>query len=175
MAEFPIEPKRKAANVSAGEVTLTLVAFTSDQPTEAVSVSYVDYRQGVGEGDRQAVLNGAAAGAASALEGTLESSSPTRYLGFDALDFVIDSDDGVISARGVLVDSRLYILQVVRTDQSEESESYDHLLDTFKLLPGPASPSPGATPSPGPESPSPAATLSPGATSSPDPVEPAGQ
>ncbi|MEX2553250.1 MAG: hypothetical protein WD627_09685 [Actinomycetota bacterium] len=163
-AEFPSEPKREAVSVTGQGTTLNLIAFTSETPIEAVSVSFVDYPQQIDDSNRQAVINGAATGAASTLRGTLQSSRPTSFLGYDALDFVIDSDDGKATASVFLVGNRMYLLQVVQTQPEEDSESFERLLSTFKVVPGPT-PSPGGEASPSPQTASPAADAN-----SPSPV-----
>lgn len=148
-AEFPSTPKREAVTVTAQGTTLSLIALTSGTPTEAVSVSFVDYPQGVNDDNRAAVLNGAASGSASTLTGTLASNKPTTFLGYSALDFVVNSDSGKATARTFLIGPRLYLLQVVQTgEDEEESASFRKLLGTFKAFPGP-SPTPAASPAPG--------------------------
>jgi len=161
-AEFPSSPKRQAVSVTAQGTTLNLIAFTSETPTEAVSVSFVDYPTEIAEENRGAVLNGAAAGAASTLSGTLESNQPTTFLGYEALDFVVDSDSGKATARAFLVGNRMYLFQVVQTDAGEDSADYERLLSTAKIFPGP-------TPTLSPE---PAAGASPAGASSPSPQAP---
>lgn len=148
-AEFASTPKREAVSVTAQGTTLSLIALTSGTPTEAVSVSFVDYPQGVTDDNRAAVLNGAASGSASTLSGTLASNKPTNFLGYPAVDFVVNSESGNATARTFLIGPRLYLLQVVQTgEQEEESASYRKLLGTFKAFPGP-SPTPAANPTPG--------------------------
>lgn len=160
-AEFPSTPKRQAVSVTSQGTALSLIAFTSETPTEAVSVSFVDYPTEIAEENRRAVLNGAATGAASTLGGRLESNQPTSYLGYEALDFVINSADGIATTRALLVGNRMYLFQVVQTQAGEDSESYERLLSTAKIFPGPTptpSPEPASSPSPAGESfPSPSA------------------
>ena len=154
-AEFPTEPRREAVSVTAQgtDITLTLISFSSERtPTEAVSVSFVDYLKPIDEANRKGVLDGAATGAASTLSGTLASKVPTSYLGYEALDFVVNSASGRATARAFLVQNRMYLLQVVQTEGQTDSESYDRLLATFKVFLGP-------TPTPPPDE---AAGASPG-------------
>lgn len=165
-ADFPGEPKREARTENAGDIRLNLVHFSVDNGNEAVSVSFIDYPPAVAQQDPQALLNGIADGAANAADGNIEGASseltskePTTFEGHQAIDFEVDIDDRKLSARAILVGTRMYLMQVVREPDVEET-SYERLVESFELTEQP-SPDPAASPAAPPPGESPAASPSP--------------
>lgn len=164
-ADFPGEPRRESRTENAGDVRLNLVHFSVDNGDEAVSVSYIDYPQAIAEQDPTALLDSIAEGAAGAADGNIEgadselvSKTPTTFEGHQAIDFEVDIDDRELQARAILVGTRMYLMQVVREPDVDDT-SYERLIESFELLEAP-SPTPPAEESPAPEE-SPAAEESP--------------
>jgi hypothetical protein len=157
-ADFPVKPERQTQRVPAAGEPLELVVFTADSADEAVSVSYVDYRTPAAGEDAKKVLDSAVEGVASSLQGRNLKKTETTFQNFEALDFSLEVDPQVLDGRAVWADSRMYLLQVVR-NKTGDSESFDRLVESFKLARAPVGP-PADPPSPSPSTPA-TADLSP--------------
>lgn len=140
-ADFPVKPEKQTQRVPAAGEPLELVVFTAETDDEAVSVSYVDYRTPAAGDDAKKVLDSAVEGVASALQGQNLKKTETTFQNFESLDFSLEADPQAVDGRAVWADTRMYVLQVVRS-KAGTSESFDRLVDSFKIAPATASPSP---------------------------------
>lgn len=149
-AEFPGEPVRQTQRLPGATGSSELVVFTSGTDTEAVSVAYVDYPAAPPAEQVETVLDAAAEGLATAVQGRNLVKESTSFLERDALDFSVEAPPQKINGRAFLDGARLYVLQVVLPQNAAES-SIRRLASSFELVPRtPATPevSPDATSSP---------------------------
>jgi hypothetical protein len=126
-AEFPGAPVYKPETVSAAGHDLVMHTYEVEAANQYVVVSYTDYPKGV-----TTSLEGAAQGSAAAVNGTIQSKVETTFMGHPAIDLVVNAPDGVIHARLVLRERRLYTVMGVA--ETGKAASYDRLLETFVLL-----------------------------------------
>ena len=131
-AEFPAQPEREERTQTAAGHTFKLVFFGTDEEDRAVQVGYIDYPPGLVTVDPRASLEGGAQGAATAVNGRLTKKTPTTFLGHEAIDYVVELDEGMVSAKAFLVGDRMYVLQ--EAGRSQTSTAYDRLVSSFKLL-----------------------------------------
>ena len=128
-AEFPGTPKRDQQQVSAAGLDLVVVLYATETDDESVMVGYTDYPVGM---TSEGVLDAAAQGSAQNVKGTITGKTDVTFLGHPAKDVTVTTDDALINERLFLVDNRMYTLLGVAKDS--RPASYDHLLETFKLL-----------------------------------------
>jgi hypothetical protein len=129
-AEFPSVPKRAETPISAAGLDLVVVSYATDNDDESVIVGYTDYP--TEDFDTTGVLDAAAEGSASNVDGTIESSTDTTFVGQPAKDVVITTKEATVNERLFLVGHRLYT--IIGVAKSGRPASYDHLIDTFVLI-----------------------------------------
>lgn len=139
-ADFPGRPTREARTENAGDFRLNLVHFSVDNVNEAVSISFIDYPESIATQDPVALLDSIAEGATGAADGNIEggdselkSKDATSFKGHSAIDFEVDINDRELTARAILVGTRMYLMQVV-AESGFESESFEKLTSSFELL-----------------------------------------
>ena len=130
-AEFPSAPVREETKTSASGVDLLFISYQTERGGESVIVGYVDYPKGV---QLSNVLDGAAAGAAANVKGTIQSRTDTTFMGHPATDVVIKTEDALVYGRLVLRGNRLYTLVGVDVGAPGRPAAYDRLVETFVLL-----------------------------------------
>ena len=131
-AEFPSQPERTERTQTVAGIPLKLIFFGTDDEERAVQVGYIDYPPGIVTADPKTSLNGGAEGAAAAVNGRLTKKTPTTFLGHDAIDYVVEVEGGMLTAKAFLVGDRMYLLQ--EAGESRTHTGYDRLVSTFKLL-----------------------------------------
>lgn len=84
-----------------------------------------------------ALLDDAAGRGVAAVSGQLKRFEQTTFAGYPARDLVIDvaDGDGVIHARFVLVDDRLYQIAAIVATKIIDEDAVDRFLDSFTPLP----------------------------------------
>jgi hypothetical protein len=133
LVELPGKPKTDRASVGSGADKLRVVTYSTEDDTEAVSASFVDYPTTITAKAPTDVLAAAASGAVTAVQGKMTSSKALTFLGGDALDFTIQSLEGTTTVRAFMVGNRMYLLQVVTKDFSGRPKSFDRLISTVRF------------------------------------------
>ena len=128
-AEFPSAPVREEERVSASGLDLVIVTYGVETGKESIVVGYTDYPKNV---VLSKVLDGAADGSASQVNGTLQSKTPTTFMGHPAMDVVVKVDGGMVYERLVLRGNRLFTL--IGAGGSGRPPAYDRLIETFYLI-----------------------------------------
>lgn len=131
---MPKEPERTTQQVSEGDLTLDVTAFTASYGDSAVIVGYTDYPEDLELGAPEDVLEGAVQGSAEATEGTVISSTPTTVAGLPAIDSETQVEKGRVLSRFLLDGRRLYVLSTA-SGQSR-SDVQRHFTDSFVLTGG---------------------------------------
>jgi hypothetical protein len=128
-AEFPETPKRQQEAVSAAGINLVVVSYSTESDDDSVMVGYTDYPEGF---ESEGVLEAAAQGSASNVNGTIQSNTDLTYLDHPAKDIMVTTSEAMIHERLFLVGTRMYTL--IGVARASRPPAYDHLLNTFKLL-----------------------------------------
>ncbi|MEA2686357.1 MAG: hypothetical protein QOE93_1552, partial [Actinomycetota bacterium] len=128
-AEFPSPPGRDEARETIGGLDLVVVTYSVGIDDGAVAVSYTDYPD---VRDGRAVLDGAASGSASRVNGTITSNTTTTFLDLDARDVAMTVASGSVFERIFLDGNRLYI--ILAAGAGDRPVAYDRLVGSFALL-----------------------------------------
>ena len=124
--EFPGAPEYEEETVNAGGVDVTVRTYVVESADESVGVAYVEYPK-----NSEITLDGAAEGSAAQVKATIQSKSPTTFMGHPAMDVVMKTSEAVIHERIVARGTRLYSL--IGVGVSAPPPAYARLVGSFVL------------------------------------------
>jgi hypothetical protein len=134
-AVFPATPARSTHDINQTGIALTLTLYLATTNAEQVGVAYEPLPVAVSGTAIQAGLDGAVAGSATNVGGTVISKAQTQFLGQPAEDAVIQGPGGaVVHERIVFIGAKLYVLEGIAGSLDAKHPGYDKLLATFKTL-----------------------------------------
>ncbi|GIV97331.1 MAG: hypothetical protein KatS3mg057_1988 [Herpetosiphonaceae bacterium] len=137
---MPGSPEKQSQSVSTAVGPIDLHMFTLDLGTSAYMVSFSDYpAEVITAAGPDAVLDGAAGGAISNVNGTVLNEREISISGYPGREIEVqipktaENDEGTAKARIYLVDARLYQVLVLGTKGKLSTEDADRFLNSFKL------------------------------------------
>lgn len=126
-ATFPALPERSAQQTDVSGIALIITSYMTDFRRQAFGVSTFDVPP-----DSLFDLNLAVNGAATGMDGRIESAVPTTWQAFDAIEAVVSASDGAtIQMLVVRTPLRVYMLQVVSYDGP--SDGYESFKASFEI------------------------------------------
>jgi hypothetical protein len=134
-AVFPAAPARSTHDINQTGIALTLTLYLATANAEQVGVAYELLPVAASGTAIQAGLDGAVAGSATNVGGTVISKTQTQFLGQPAEDAVIQGPGGaVVHERIVFIGAKVYVLEGITGSVDAKHPGYDRLLATFKTL-----------------------------------------
>jgi hypothetical protein len=134
-AVFPATPVRSTHDINQPGIALTLTLYLATANAEQVGVAYEPLPVAASGTAIQAGLDGAVAGSATNVGGTVISKAQTEFLGQPAEDAVIQGQGGaVVHERIVFIGAKVYVLEGITSSVDAKHPGYDMLLATFKTI-----------------------------------------
>lgn len=108
--DFPKSPERSQQTTAAAGMNLVVINYRADFTDVSFVLSQIDFPVPVQDPNQE--LSSFVDGVAGSTKGNVTKKSPTTLEGHPAVDYSIRVEDGFLTGRAILVDSRLYALQV---------------------------------------------------------------
>jgi len=133
---FPTFPKHEthSINVSDSNITGTLELYTADKETSSYFIQAIRYNGGIDVSNPQANLEGAFNGRVAEIPNyKIISSDFGTFVLNDSLDYKVQSGDYYIYGKMVLVDQRLYALEMACEISKCSTSDYQKFINSFQL------------------------------------------
>ena len=138
---FPGEAERSLDKVqtAVGEVDMHMVSLS---PTDDKNLTYAVIQSAYPENSYdytdetriKNMLDGATSGAVTNVQGALIYENVVQFNGFPARDLKVEIEGGFIYIKTILVNNKMYILQVICETDHDNNSSIERFFNSFELI-----------------------------------------